>query len=32
EEAAGGLIDRIDGLDLQKTGSFWHQNGEALPW
>ncbi len=32
EEAASGLIERIDDLDLEKTGTFWHQNGEALPW
>ncbi len=32
EEAASGLIERIDELDLEKTGTFWHQNGEALPW
>ncbi len=32
EEAAKGLIARIDELDMKKTGTFWHQNGEALPW
>lgn len=32
EEAARGLIERIDDLDMAKTGTFWHQNGEALPW
>ncbi len=32
EEAAGGLIERIDALDIKKTGTFWHQNGEVLPW
>ena len=32
EQAASGLIQRIDELDMQKTGTFWHQNGEALPW
>jgi NAD(P)-dependent dehydrogenase (short-subunit alcohol dehydrogenase family) len=31
-ESARGLIARIDELSLAKTGSFWHQNGEALPW
>ncbi|PVY76478.1 short-subunit dehydrogenase [Tamilnaduibacter salinus] len=32
EEAARGLVARIDGLSLDNTGSFWHSNGEALPW
>ena len=31
-ESARGLADRIDGLTLENTGSFWHSNGEALPW
>jgi NAD(P)-dependent dehydrogenase (short-subunit alcohol dehydrogenase family) len=32
EEAARGLTARIDELEMKKTGTFWHQNGEALPW
>lgn len=32
EEAARGLIARIDELDIDKTGTFWHANGDALPW
>lgn len=32
EEAARGLLARIDALTLANTGSFWHQNGEVLPW
>jgi NAD(P)-dependent dehydrogenase (short-subunit alcohol dehydrogenase family) len=32
EEAATGLAARIDGLNLENTGSFWHSNGESLPW
>lgn len=32
EEAATGLAARIDGLTLENTGSFWHSNGEPLPW
>lgn len=32
EESAAGILARIDGLTLEKTGTFWHQNGEALPW
>lgn len=31
-EAAEGLIKRVDELDMQKTGTFWHSNGEELPW
>jgi NAD(P)-dependent dehydrogenase (short-subunit alcohol dehydrogenase family) len=31
-EAASGLIARIDELNLENTGSFWHENGEELPW
>jgi NAD(P)-dependent dehydrogenase (short-subunit alcohol dehydrogenase family) len=32
EEAARGLLARIDELTLESTGSFRHANGEALPW
>ncbi|HSL18574.1 MAG TPA: SDR family oxidoreductase [Methylomirabilota bacterium] len=31
-ESAAGLIARIDELDLDSSGSFWHANGERLPW
>jgi len=31
-ESAAGLISRIDELTLEGTGSFFHANGEALPW
>lgn len=31
-EAAAGLAARIEKLNLENTGSFWHSNGEALPW
>jgi NAD(P)-dependent dehydrogenase (short-subunit alcohol dehydrogenase family) len=31
-EAASGLIARLDELSLQDTGTFWHANGERLPW
>lgn len=31
-ESAAGLIDRIDQLTLETSGSFWHANGESLPW
>lgn len=26
------LIQRIEGLNLSNTGTFWHSNGEVLPW
>lgn len=32
EESAKGLAERIEGLSLENTGSFWHSNGEQLPW
>jgi len=32
DEAARMLIARIDGLSLANSGSFWHANGEDLPW
>jgi NAD(P)-dependent dehydrogenase (short-subunit alcohol dehydrogenase family) len=32
DEAALGLLARVDALTIETTGSFWHQNGEPLPW
>jgi len=32
DEAALNLLNRIDGLTLEDTGSFWHANGQLLPW
>ena len=32
EHSAAGLIQRMDGLELASTGSFWHAEGEQLPW
>ncbi|MDC0662377.1 SDR family oxidoreductase [Marinobacter sp. SS21] len=32
EESAAGLAQRIAELTLENTGSFWHSNGELLPW
>lgn len=32
EQSVKGLLDRIDGLTLENTGTFWHANGEVLPW
>lgn len=31
-ESARGLIQRMDELDMGSTGSFWHAQGERLPW
>ncbi|MCP4870512.1 MAG: SDR family oxidoreductase [Proteobacteria bacterium] len=31
-EAAAGLLARIDELTMETSGSFWHSNGEILPW
>jgi NAD(P)-dependent dehydrogenase (short-subunit alcohol dehydrogenase family) len=32
EEAVRGLLARIDALTLENSGTFWHANGELLPW
>lgn len=32
EQAATGLITRIDELNIENSGGFWHSNGEVLPW
>ena len=32
EHAASGLIARMEGLGLGNSGSFWHAEGETLPW
>ena len=31
-ESAKGLLARMDELNLDNTGTFWHANGELLPW
>jgi NAD(P)-dependent dehydrogenase (short-subunit alcohol dehydrogenase family) len=31
-DAAAGLIARMDELNLENTGSFWHAEGYVLPW
>ena len=31
-ESAANLIARIDELTLETSGTFWHANGEVLPW
>ena len=30
-EAASGLLERMNELDLSTSGTFWHANGELLP-
>ena len=32
EESVRGLLARIDELTMESTGTFWHANGEVLPW
>ncbi len=32
EQSVQGLLARIDQLNLENTGTFWHANGEVLPW
>jgi len=32
DESASGLIARMDELNLDNTGTFWHTNGDLLPW
>jgi len=31
-DSAIGLMERMDSLDISQTGTFWHQEGYALPW
>ncbi|NOQ41412.1 MAG: SDR family NAD(P)-dependent oxidoreductase [Desulfuromusa sp.] len=32
EESVVGLAERIVALNLENSGSFWHSNGDELPW
>ena len=32
EDSAKGLAALIEGLNLENSGTFWHSNGEQLPW
>ena len=32
KESVKGLIQRIDELSLENSGTFWHSNGKVLPW
>ena len=31
-DAAKQLVERIDQLSMESTGTFWHANGQVLPW
>jgi NAD(P)-dependent dehydrogenase (short-subunit alcohol dehydrogenase family) len=31
-ESAAGIIARIDELTMENSGTFWHANGEVIPW
>lgn len=31
-ESAAQLVERLDGLGLADSGSFWHANGTPVPW
>jgi hypothetical protein len=30
--AADRLLQRVDALGLATTGTWWHANGDVLPW
>ena len=32
DEAARQLLERVDALTLETSGTFWHANGQVLPW
>lgn len=32
DEAASNLIARMDELNLENSGTFWHSDGSVLPW
>ena len=32
EDAVANLLNRVDQLSLQTTGTFWHADGTVLPW
>merc|ERR1711973_263955 len=31
-ESAAGLVARINDLNIDNSGTFWHMNGDVLPW
>ena len=32
KESANGILKRIDSLNKNNSGTFWHANGQVLPW
>ncbi len=32
EQSAKGLVARLDALTIKTSGTFWHANGDVLPW
>ncbi|NOQ82068.1 MAG: SDR family NAD(P)-dependent oxidoreductase [Methylophaga sp.] len=32
DESVSGLLMRMEELNIENSGSFWHTNGELLPW
>ena len=32
EESVNGILKRIDSLNKNNSGTFWHANGQVLPW
>jgi len=32
DDSARQLVERIDALTLETSGTFWHANGDVLPW
>jgi len=32
DQAVERLAERIEALNLENTGTFWHSNGQVLPW
>lgn len=32
DEAAERMVERIEYLNLKNSGTFWHSNGQVLPW
>ena len=32
EESAKGILKRIESLNKNNSGTFWHANGQVLPW